>query len=164
MLNISLSPRVIPLIPGADASSPALLSLTVLPITRQVLRKARDDSDKARAAYIEANPGQDDKAADAAWDAYVASLAHAAVIDWSGVGDENDMPVAFSIEALDRFLSLNAPFNLFADKVVIPARDVSIEKNVSSPSSGGSTAAKDQTATSDAQASNTVEPATGPTV
>jgi hypothetical protein len=67
-------------------------------------------------------------------------VARHAAMDWKGVGDENDEPLAFTLEGLAALMDVFGVLKSFEAKYVNPRLALDAEKNVSSPGPNGTSA------------------------
>lgn len=114
--------------------------LKMVPLTTAVMLSARKDPEVL--AIAEAEVVDEIDAARA-----VAKVIARAVIDeWEGVGGDDGKPVAVSPEGINALMEMWPIFEAFQEKYMANGLLLEQEKNVSSPSPSGSTAAAMDTA------------------
>ena len=170
MRKLLLAPSWLPFITG--------VRLFVTPIEKPVRDGARHDAKSAVAKALADDQDLTQNDRDAIWtDTYVRSVARAVILDWDGglddagqpipggIGDAQGNPVKPSPRTVDLLLDESEAFSAFIVKVLGLFDAADAEKNVSSPSSAGSsqatsTAALTETqATADAPVANAAEAA-----
>ncbi|MCV2870635.1 hypothetical protein OEW28_18640 [Defluviimonas sp. WL0002] len=74
------------------------------------------------------------------------AIARRVVIDWDGVGDEDENPIGVSEAAVDALIDLHLMCEAFNARVLWPYLELQREKNASSPSPNGISAGAEATA------------------
>ena len=129
-LNLTASPSWLTLAPG--------LRLRVAPLTTALMVSARAD------LAIEALPDtatQEELAL-----AMAKAVAHRAVLDWEGVGDDAGDAVLVTPEGIDALLEIWPVFEAFQTQYVAKGLILDAEKNVSAPLPNGPSAGATATA------------------
>ena len=125
VLDLSNEPRWFDLLPG--------VRLKLRPLTTALMVAARSDPDVAGLPEGTSN--------EAAALAMAKALARIAILDWDGLGDAHGEPIPPSPKAIDALLDLWPAFEAFQTTYVAKALLLDAEKNVSSPSLTGASAA-----------------------
>ena len=123
-LNLTATPQWLDLAPG--------LRLLVGPLTTALVVSARAD------LAIEAMP--DTATTEELALAMAKAVAHRAVLDWQGVGDNASKPVAVTPDGIDALLEIWPVFEAFQTQYVARGFILDAEKNVSAPSPTGPSA------------------------
>ncbi len=131
-LDISPEPRWLDLGHG--------VRLKVAPLTTAVMLAARKDPEVlavTEAEIIDENDGAS---------VFAKVIARVVIDDWEGIGDDDGKPVPVTPEGVNALMEMWPIFEAFQEKYMAKGMLLESEKNVSSPSPSGSTAAAMDTA------------------
>jgi hypothetical protein len=129
-LNLTATPAWLDLAPG--------LRLQVAPLTTALMVSARADP------AIEALP--DTATPEDLALAMAKAIARRALLDWEGVGDDQDQPLPVTPEGIDALLEIWPIFEAFQTQYVAKGLILDAEKNVSAPLPSGPSAGATATA------------------
>lgn len=117
------------------------LHLLVEPISRAVMKTAREAQGTAIDAHKADKPDDETGANASGFEAFVKTLAVAVIKDWDGgldddgkvipggVGDKDGVPLPVSADAVGQLMALHEPSELFFQRVIKPHLDAVAEKN-----------------------------------
>ncbi|MDW4551516.1 hypothetical protein R5H32_19395 [Defluviimonas sp. D31] len=129
-LNLSNRPEWLNLLPG--------LRVLVAPLTTALMVAARADP---TLSALPDTASTEDMAL-----AMAKAVARLAILDWEGVGDDDDKPLPLSPEGIDALLEIWPVFEAFQAQYVARGLMLDQEKNASAPSPTGPSAGATATA------------------